>query len=44
MECDIRVEGFNDMQAGATIDWFTTEKAAPKTWHSLTVGRDSVEP
>jgi translation initiation factor IF-2 len=31
MECGIRIEGFNDMQVGDTIDCFITEKAAPKT-------------
>ena len=31
MECGIRIEGFNDMQVGDTIDCFTTEKVAPKT-------------
>jgi translation initiation factor IF-2 len=31
MECGIRIEGFNDMQIGDTIDCFTTEKVAPKT-------------
>jgi translation initiation factor IF-2 len=31
MECGIRIEGFNDMQIGDTIDCFTTEKIAPKT-------------
>ena len=30
MECGIRIEGFNDMQVGDTIDCYTTEKAAPK--------------
>ena len=30
MECGIRIEGFNDMQVGDTIDCFTTEKVAPK--------------
>jgi translation initiation factor IF-2 len=31
MECGIRIEGFNDMQVGDTIDCYTTEKVAPKT-------------
>ena len=31
MECGIRIEGFNDMQVGDTIDCYITEKAAPKT-------------
>ena len=31
MECGIRIEGFNDMQVGDTIDCYTTEKAAPKS-------------
>ncbi|HXR08087.1 MAG TPA: translation initiation factor IF-2 [Candidatus Acidoferrum sp.] len=30
MECGIRIEGFNDMQVGDTIDCFITEKVAPK--------------
>jgi translation initiation factor IF-2 len=30
MECGIRIEGFNDLQVGDTIDCFTTEKVAPK--------------
>jgi translation initiation factor IF-2 len=30
MECGIRIEGFNDMQVGDTIDCYTTEKVAPK--------------
>jgi translation initiation factor IF-2 len=30
MECGIRIEGFNDLQPGDTIDCFTTEKVAPK--------------
>jgi translation initiation factor IF-2 len=31
MECGIRIEGFNDMQVGDTIDCFITEKVAPKS-------------
>jgi translation initiation factor IF-2 len=30
MECGIRIEGFNDLQVGDTIDCFTTEKVAAK--------------
>jgi translation initiation factor IF-2 len=30
MECGIRIEGFNDLQVGDTIDCFITEKVAPK--------------
>jgi translation initiation factor IF-2 len=30
MECGIRIEGFNDLQVGDSIDCFTTEKVAPK--------------
>jgi translation initiation factor IF-2 len=30
MECGIRIEGFNDMQVGDTIDCYITEKVAPK--------------
>jgi translation initiation factor IF-2 len=30
MECGIRIEGFNDMQVGDTIDCFITEKVPAK--------------
>ena len=30
MECGIRIEGFNDLQVGDTIDCYTTEKVAQK--------------
>ena len=30
MECGIRIEGFNDMQPGDTIECYTTEKIAAK--------------
>jgi translation initiation factor IF-2 len=30
MECGIRIEGFNEMQAGDVIECFHTEKVAPK--------------
>ena len=30
MECGIRIEGFNEMQAGDVIECFPTEKVAPK--------------
>jgi translation initiation factor IF-2 len=31
MECGVRIEGFNDMQVGDSIECYTTEKSAPKT-------------